>query len=214
VLSRLATPATSSAPQTIPPATSHQLRLTKTVVTLADLQEQLTGIRELIVPPRAVITPAARDLLREKQIAVGYAAKNLKSSNNSALALVLGVAETKFCPAALIRALSQHSIACERLAQTGLVQVTLELTDAVAKGGKLGLMITDRALAAVCLANRQCGVRAATAKDVREVDQAITQIGVNLLVIEPQVRSFFELVRMVRTFHAAPTRNAPSELVH
>lgn len=208
VLSRLAT----SAPQTAGPATTHQLRLMKTVVTLADLEEQLTGIRELIVPPRAVITPAARDLLREQQIAVSYAAKNLKTASNSSLPLVIALADTKFCPAAFVKALKQHGIASERLAQTGLAQVTSELAEEVTKAGKLGLLFTDRPLAAACLANRHCGVRAAMVKDVRQAEQALAEIGVNLLVIEPQGRSFFDLVRIIRTFCSASVRTAPTEL--
>jgi hypothetical protein len=213
VLLRLATPATSSAPKAIPTKTNNQLRLTKTVVTLTDLQGQLTGIQELILPPRAVITPAARDLLREQGVAITYAAKNIATSNTG-LPLVLGVAETKYCPAGFVRALSQHGITPERLAQTGLAQVTLELIDAVSKGGKLGLLITDRPLAAVCLANRQRGVRAAMAGDSRSVEQALIQIGANLLIVEPHGRSIFEFVRMVRMFHAAGPRVGPAELAH
>jgi len=100
------------------------------------------------------------------------------------------------------------------LAQTGLTQVALELTDAVAKGGKMGVLITDRPLAAVCLANRHYGVRAAQVCHVRDVEHALAQIGANLLVVEPRVPSAFELVRMVRTFHAAGPRVVPKEFTN
>jgi hypothetical protein len=44
------------------------LTLTETLITTATLENQLQGVTHVIAPARSVITPAARDLLNDKNI--------------------------------------------------------------------------------------------------------------------------------------------------
>lgn len=45
-----------------------ELRLSEQVVALGTLEGRLDGVARVIVPPRAVVTPAAKDELRDKGI--------------------------------------------------------------------------------------------------------------------------------------------------
>lgn len=69
--------AMSAAPSSAPPAATPAVaassqpaarRLDQRLITLATLQGQLSGIRQLIVPAKAVVTPTAIDWLRKHQI--------------------------------------------------------------------------------------------------------------------------------------------------
>jgi hypothetical protein len=50
-----------------PPKDAHII-LTQTLITTATLEHKLNGVARLSVPPRAVVTPSARDLLKEHNI--------------------------------------------------------------------------------------------------------------------------------------------------
>ena len=61
-----------------------------------------------------------------------------------------------------------------------------------------GNLITDIPAAAVCLANRQRGVRAALGYSLAAVSEAVNMIAANLLVIDPRSRSLHEMRRFTR----------------
>src|SRR5262245_45447302 len=51
-----------------PTATQADFALVEKVVTMRSIEGRLHGIRRLIVPPKAVVTPAVCDELRQRQI--------------------------------------------------------------------------------------------------------------------------------------------------
>jgi hypothetical protein len=73
VLRRLAAMSPSSVQSTAVDAT---LSISARVVTVAELNGKLQGVKQVEVPPRAVVTPAARDYLRERGVQLLYAVKN------------------------------------------------------------------------------------------------------------------------------------------
>jgi len=189
-----------------PTATAGELQITDRVVTVANVRDRLAGIRQVVVRRGAVITPAAKDLLKEKNIAIAWQAG---TTNNPARvggqSLVVGVAETKYCPAKLCGQLRKSGVAVEQLARTGWVQVTTELCDHVAKSGKAGVLFTTVTAPAVCLANRVRGVRAVTAETRAGIETSIRAAGANLLVVNPTGRGAWELTKIIELFtHGAP----------
>ena len=184
-------------------ASRNELVLTSKVVSLADVEGQLNGVSRLIVPRGAVVTPAARDLLRRRRIAVARRRLRRQRRAKCAARVCWRSADTKFEPAELCDALAASGIVVERHRRAGLTSVIDELCDAVvAESGMLGLLLTDKPAAALCLANRHRGVRAALAHDrVTACDEAVTSIGANLLMIDPAsaklVRSCGSIVRAI-----------------
>jgi hypothetical protein len=57
-----------------PAAAATTVSLTTRVVTMAELKRKLDGVQRVEVPYRAVVTPAARDYLRERGVQLVYAA--------------------------------------------------------------------------------------------------------------------------------------------
>ncbi len=56
--------------ETSPSESPNQLRLNDPVISLATIEAQLEGIKQLVVAPTAVITPSVQDELRQRQITV------------------------------------------------------------------------------------------------------------------------------------------------
>jgi hypothetical protein len=218
VLSRLLTP--EAAKSTDSSASSNsgtsnngkQIVLLQRVVTLAELDGELTGASQVVVPRGAVVTPAVKDLLRQTGVALTFAANGTKTDKSNKHRLTIAVVETSYEPAGLLRAIEGEFVSVQRLAKTGLDTVIDEIAAQVARGGDLGLLLTGRTAAANCLANRQRGVRAVVAEKVSDVARAISDVGANLLVIDPAMKGIFELKQMAKAFAAPGIRQCPADL--
>ncbi len=173
------------------------------LISLADVEGQLAGVTTMCLRRGAVITPAARDYLKQQGIAVSRGTVAAASQTSGGVALVLGVAETAYDPTALVNDLAKRGTQVQQLARTGLSSVVPEMCDAVALGGQRGLLLTGETAAAVCLTNRRRGVRAAAASDLATVDTAIRSIACNLLVIDPRRAGTFPLQRMAERLSQA-----------
>ena len=64
----------------------------------------------------------------------------------------------------------------------------------------MGVLLTGEAAAALCLANRRRGIRAALGSSVASIETAIASIGANLLIIDPAGQSAFVLRQLLRTW--------------
>ena len=52
----------------VPPPAASELRLSERVVSLATLKDRLANVRRVVVPPRAIVTPAVHDELNGRKI--------------------------------------------------------------------------------------------------------------------------------------------------
>lgn len=186
-----------------------ELRVAAKVISLSELDGRLDGVQRLIVRRGAVITPAVRDLLRTKKIAIASDAASGKSA--AAAKVKLAVAETKYDLASLVKGLEGHRVAAEQLQQNKLELVVAELS-AAATRDQLGVLLTSQTAVAACLANRNRGVRAAVANRVADVVAAVATLGANLLVVDPAGKSLFELTQLVREFAQGGPRKGPKSL--
>ena len=180
----------------------NELHLSLPVISVARLEGKLAGVKRVVISPKAVITPAAKDLLREQKIELARGEVSNQQASNNQLTLAIGVAETPYEASALSRELKTENQPIEELARTGLASVTEELSEQVARGGRLGLLLTSNVAAAACLANRTRSVRAAEARCATSTKEAVKGLGVNLLVVNPVGKSTFELKRMIQVFLA------------
>ena len=186
------------------------LVLTGRVITRADLEGQIDGLSVVTAERGAVVTPAARDYLRENKIALSY---GLAPSGNGSpkVQWTLGLADTTYDPAPLLNALGTAFNNVQRLARSGLETVIDELADATVHSGHLGLLLTHEALAAVCMANRLMGVRATLGVDVNNLTQAVAGIGCNFLIIDPAGKSLFQMRQLVKEFCRGGARRCPAK---
>jgi len=192
-----------------PKPDNSKLRLSGRVVTVASLDGRLAGVRQVIVAKGAVVTPAVRDELRKKKIKLDFSDNNHRA-NVSSDEVLLGMVEGSYDAAALFTVVSAEIGETQRIDGSCWIEVTRQMTEAIARETKCGVLVTCRANAVVCFANRTPAIRAALGSGTASVKDAAETIGANLLVVDPATNSLYELRGMVREFvrgsHECPGR--------
>ena len=198
-----------------------QLALTSQVVTLGQIEGRLEGVRQLVVPRQAVVTPSARDLLQEYNVVMTYATGNKTNGMEKAsaaggprlnliAAIVRNVAG--FDLDALARALAGDGIDVEQAASNCLIETTGRLAARFDDDTEeLGAIVTSHPAAALCLANRLQGVRA-VCPAAADVLPAAKDVGANLIVIDPAARGVFQVKQMIREFCLSGRHTCPEVL--
>jgi len=183
------------------------LTLTTKVITGTSLEGRLDNITQLIVPRGAIFTPAARDELKKFNVTVASAVSTSKSAARQPLHLA---AHGKYDAGPLAAGLVADNLDVQRVKGTDLPTVVSDLAQKLST--TRGLFVTDQAAAAVALANRKSGVRAALVCNTAEIDRAAGSLSPNLLVIDPLGRSVFELRGLVRHWLRYPEPACPAAL--
>lgn len=190
------------------------LVLTQKLISLADVEGRVPKGGAVVVAGKAVITPAARDYLRAQQARVETQAQTASGGavagrRGVALAAVAGAKSGAAArsilvelPDRLASLLGKAGLTVERIPHVCLPGTVAELSESVALGGNLGLLLTDEPAAAVCLANRRRGVRAAAATSLDDLEAAWAAIAVNLLVLSPRGTSSWQLTRLAQRYCA------------
>lgn len=203
------TVATPSKPATVatPPISSANQQLNARVIGTRELEIVKSETNRVIVQRGTVVTPAARDWLREKKIELawatsGIATKPQHTGGKTAVSIakpvtrqvVLGQAAARFDATALVRQLESRGYAVQRLAHAGLEQVARELSAAAAFDGTPAVLLTDQPWAAVVAANRNPTARAAWVRDRHETLAALREMNMNLAIISVAGQSPFGIV--------------------
>jgi len=177
------------------------------VISLADVEGKLTNVTALAVGPRAVVTPAVRDLLRQRKIELvrDEAVARRTGSNDVATKpnIAVAVAAKSYAAGRLVERIRRDGYAVQQLAQAGLAAAVRELGDEAAKGGTRGLLITEDADLAVIALNRTRGVRAIAGEDVAATARATGAVGANVLVVDPQRKNDFLIERLTKVWLTA-----------
>lgn len=192
-------------------AAEAELVIASRVVTLDLVGSRLNGVRRLVVPPQAVLTPAVRDVVREKNISVVFAT-SAPSQATGATRLALVTAFSSTDPKPLVEAVRGEGIEVEATTSNCLITTTDTLADQLRGSATLGLVLTSQVAAALCLANRLSDVRAITADSAPAVARSATAVGANLLVVDPHGKSLFQLKQMVMEFCRLGPRACPEAL--
>jgi len=191
------------------------LVLTTRVVTLSQLHGKLEAIRRLVVPNRAVITPAVRDELRQRSITVEFASEST-STANCCLRLVLAVSDSgvslKPLAGGLVESLSGGDVEVVPKDFDCAIRAVEQLAGELRTANTLGLLITRHVAAALCLANRHAGVRAITATDAKSVARNAAAVGANLLLLDPEGGNTFRLRQAAAEFCRGGVQECPENL--
>ena len=166
-------------------------------------------MQRVVVSARAVVTPSARDLLKENNVSL---VRTLKSVAAAGLELVLATLDSRFDSDGLVRSLQKRGVVVQQVKLADGVHAIDSVSREIIERVKIGVVLTSRVATAICVANRHRGVRAAAANNRGEIENAIREIGVNLVVIDITRRGMLEIERMVEAFIAAPQRECPAEL--
>jgi hypothetical protein len=188
-------------------STNGQLTLNARVITTALLAGRIDGIKRIVVPPRAVITPAVRDLLRKKQITLVAATESAPNTQAGAELLVAVVDPAGQFGHAL-SAIGSEWNGAQRWDGDCVIRAVREVTRAVVQRDAAGIILTRQPSLALCQSNRRASVRAAWGTSVAAVKEALQSIGANVLVVDPTLHGVPELRGILREFvdgsHSCP----------
>ena len=172
------------------------------VISLVDLKQLPVETREIQVATAALITPAAKDELRERGIRVvrGERQSTPGATARSTAALVIGATEDATVIDPALVGLRRQKIEIEQLPRLPLVDQVNALVEQVVRGGRRGVLATSEVAAALCLANRQRGVRAVAGVTKQGVRRDVERLAANVLVVDSAGLSTFEQMQLLREF--------------
>ena len=189
----------------IAPRRTSELQVNERLVTLDTLHNQLAGIETVVVSPRAIVTPAVVDDLKDRGVTLTRSGKNgshrsvaaakTRSREQSARARVF-VTVDGVDVAALQRQCGVRALvaACQdqKLAQQRAFDVISQ--------GQPVVLITESPSSAVVAANRNERIRAAVGFNFPAVRQAVDEANANLLAIDPRGKSTAQLFGLINEF--------------
>ena len=174
--------------------------------------QQLTQIPDqaiVRIRPRAVVTPAARDLAAERNIELARA--NAPRTNGPAVMVItLGVAAARLAPLLQNEWTVGQIIASDRTEDAVATAVAHLQQQMPEKGGLRCLLLTEDVDVAVCLANRASHVRGVAVRNTHQLDNALARMAPNLLVVDPTDAR--EGIRWCRTFMRASANDLGPDL--
>lgn len=186
------------------------LHWSERVLSALDLERLRRDVRSIILPPRTVVTPSAREWLRDHGVTVTMA------EPAPAKASAWRIAQER--PFAVVQS------AVEALRREGLIfdaapdgdampptKWIRQVADATARGGATVMFTSDAALAC-CIANRLAAIRGAAVASVAQAQRVLKTLAANWIAIEMPGRSHFE-VRQILKLAATSKGDIPPELV-
>jgi hypothetical protein len=176
------------------------LRWPGRVVTAEDLRRSLNGHHELILTPRAIITPLAADELRMNGVRVTRQAEE----EREATPVVWGYGQDRPHPVirSVVKSLERDGLDLKELQVKG-DQAACHWARAVAEciaGGECrgGILFCHDPGLVCCVANKVPGLRAAAILTVAQAAKAVSSLGANLVAVEMPGRTYFEVRQIFR----------------
>jgi hypothetical protein len=165
------------------------------------------GTREVRVEPRTVVTPLARDFLKQQGVGLRVVARSEVQGDRGAgeWGFAIELERESGMLAAFRRVLLAEVDPWVELASTP-GSAARWVVEAPERGA---VLLVEQASVAVWRACRWSAVRAAAAAEPGEVARAVRHLGVNLLVVEPAGKSIAWLRQVCASFRTAGAPRAP-----
>jgi hypothetical protein len=197
-------------PAATAPSNRQELAIASRLVTLSEIAGRLAGVRRLLVRPGTVITPAVKEELQKRSIQVSVAEAADATPNSLRLALI--AARTRIDLQPFASTLQSGGIAVETLSSKCLIETTDLLVGELKKSGTLAAIVTPYEAEAICLANRQSGVRAVAGRSAAQVAADAAAVGANAIVVNPKKVGAFEIGQILGEFCRGGLRPCPETL--
>ncbi len=215
VLSRLgtgSTPARDAMPLSRDPQGSVSLRvdtviLEERIITADLLAERAGAAVAITVGPQALVTPAARDFLRDRGVELRRAAKRSPQNASLAAGAATGAAGSTLSPLLVV---VRNTPAVERLWEELRQTWKRELLGCPDDAAKLAIsaltrgesacvvILAEQSHRAACLANRNERVKAVALREAAEVRRIEKQLRTNVWCVDPTGLSYFEVKNLLR----------------
>jgi hypothetical protein len=180
------------------------LTMLQSVIAVATLQGRLDGIRQLIVGRRAVVTPAARDLLRQRGVQL--------VRQNASASVAGRRASIRVCLTADVHPAWAKSAHTAEARGASILLQGAELPAVVAAlaaefsqhPDQAAIVISGRPALAACALNRQPTVRAAVWSPGQSWEALQADVQPNVLVLDATGHGPYQLPLLAARWHPAP----------
>ena len=174
-----------------------EVHLSDRVITLESLKEQLSSAKTVVVHPKAIVTPAVKDLLRQQSIRL---VRQLPSATSKA---------TRPAPLLLVSSEAQHSVLSKRVCSqqattivaSDAVSTVTEIIQNLAEGKLGAVWCSSHPFASVAATYGQTSLRAVQLFDLQDLPRAIEQAQPNLLILDCRTWNTPAIANLVRNWY-------------
>jgi len=181
-------------------------RISAKVVSLEELKK-LGEIKRVIVPEKAVMTPAVRDEIRKRNIEIVMENMGRDSTESEKQRVWLALHLQKKEPTTLIDFLAKNFEL-----EKAPFECILETMDVAAAQKSLCIVMTGYSAPAMCIANRRESIRAVLGTDPTVLKTDADQIGANLLIVDPHRCGQYKTQSLLKIFLTGGMRKIPTFL--
>ncbi|WP_417375022.1 hypothetical protein [Gimesia maris] len=175
--------------------------LTDKVITADLLAAKVKGKAAVGIAAGAILTPTAKDYLRQNQISVHRASTSAASTKQGSKWRTIVLTHSSAVENALTDLEQQTGARWSQELSTSLTDSVQDAISSLCRADAAGVVLfASTAEKAACLANRNQKIRAAAVQDVNHLREVISQLGPNLICVNPKQKSFIELRNLVKTF--------------
>ncbi len=176
--------------------------LTEKVITADLLAKKIKGQSAVGIAATSILTPSAKDYLREFRVSVHRPASVTSSpKEQGALWRAIVLSNSPAVENSLATIEQQTNTRWSQELSASLEEATKDAISSLCRADAAGVVLfAESAEKAACLANRNQKIRAAAIQDVNHLRSVITQLSPNLICINPAQKSFIELRNLVKTF--------------
>lgn len=182
--------------------------MSRAVVTAILLEELRREGAEIRLPKDALITPAARDWMKEHPVPITW----LEPQSNGRGGKLAVVMDTSLQEMRAVRTMLDRWLGLVEVIElppglAGVVAATRRICGMVVRGEVArGMIFAQDAAVPLLLANKHNNIRAALGLTLPMVEDAVRKLAVNLLVVEYPVMSTFSVKQMIERMLFGPTQ--------
>jgi len=178
------------------PANS-EVAVTAAVVTGELLEKSIGGAKRVRVAPKAILTPSARDVVRQRGLEIVRESAASTKAPTAAWRVLISSAGPQVDSA--LDDLRSSGVGFDRQLTGTTEEAVTAAISALSRGEVKGIvLLTGSPELAACLANRSERVKAVALRDVALLGDIRRQFEPNLIAIDPGNRNSFELRQILK----------------
>jgi ribose 5-phosphate isomerase RpiB len=184
--------------------------MSRPIVTAILLNDLLRAGEDIRLHKNSLITPAARDWIKEHDVPITWLEDNNPGHGNLAVVMDDSLAEMRAMRTMLDRKGGLAEVIKPGSEVSSLVSATRKLCGMISRKEVCrGVVFAQDGAAPVCVANKHKNIRAALGMNVPMVEDAVRKLGVNLLVIEYPDMTTYQMKQMIERMQKGASAPQP-----
>lgn len=185
---------------------SSSVILSEKVITADLLVEKAKGQTVIGVTAGAILTPSAKDYLREHKVEIQRATTASTKTKQGGTWRAIVLSRAGVVEQALTNIEQQTGASWSQELAGSLDEAVQGAVSSLCRADAAGVVLfVSAAEKAACLANRNQKICAAAIQDVNHLRTVVSQMSPNLVCVNPEQKSFIELRNLMKAFVSAGT---------